>query len=81
MYLTFGGDIKLDSFEINSSCSSWFHTNVKIEENKRRTLFSNHVYHLYEGKKVIGYTVLTPVITTETNHLEHLEKMDRDWET
>ena len=55
MYLTFGGDIKLDTFEINSSCSSWFHTNVKIEENKRRTLFSNHVYHLYEGKKVIGY--------------------------
>ena len=55
MYLTFGGDIKLDSFEINASCSSWFHTNVKIEENKKRTLFTSHVYHTYKGKKVIGY--------------------------
>ena len=53
MYLTFGGDIKLDTFEINSSCSSWFHTNVKIEENKKRTLFRSHTYHLYKGKKVI----------------------------
>ena len=55
MYLTFGGDIKLDTFEIHTECSGWFHTNVKVEENKKRTLFSNHVYHLYEGKKVIGY--------------------------
>ena len=55
MYLTFGGDIKLDSFEIHSSCSSWFHNNVKIVENKKRTLFSSHVYHEYKGKKVIGY--------------------------
>ena len=55
MYLTFGGDIKLDTFEINSSCSSWFHTHVKIEENKKRTLFRSHTYHLYKGKKVIGY--------------------------
>tara|TARA_B100001564_G_scaffold288351_1_gene251768 strand:- start:18 stop:233 length:216 start_codon:yes stop_codon:yes gene_type:complete len=55
MYLTFGGDIKLDTFEINSSCSSWFHTNVKVVENKKRTLFSSREYHLYKGKKVIGY--------------------------
>ena len=48
MYLTFGG-------EINSECSSWFHHNVKVEENKKRTLFSSHTYHLYKGKKVIGY--------------------------
>ena len=46
---------KLDTFEINTDCSGWFHTNVKIEENKKRTLFSGHVYHTYKGKKVIGY--------------------------
>ena len=55
MYLTFGGEIKQETFEINCSCSSWFHINVKVEENKKRTLFSNHVYHKYKGKKVIGY--------------------------
>jgi hypothetical protein len=55
MYLTFGGDIKLDTFEIHDTCSGWFHNNVKIVENKKRTLFSSHTYHLYKGKKVIGY--------------------------
>ena len=55
MYLTFGGDIKLDTFEIQSSCSSWFNHNVRIVENKKRTLFSSHEYHLYKNKKVIGY--------------------------
>ena len=55
MYLTFGGDIKLDTFEINSSCSSWYHNNVKVEERKQRKLFSNHYYHKYQGKDVIGY--------------------------
>jgi hypothetical protein len=55
MYLTFGGDIKLDTFEVQTSCSSWFNTNVKVEENKKRKLFSSLVYHEYKGKKVIGY--------------------------
>ena len=55
MFLTFGGDIKLDTFEIHDTCSGWFHNNVKIVENKKRTLFSSHVYHEYKGKKVIGY--------------------------
>ena len=55
MYLTFGGDIKLDTFEINSSCSSWYHNNVKVEERKQRKVFSNHYYHKYQGKDVIGY--------------------------
>jgi len=55
MYLTFGGDIKLDRFEINESCSSWFHHNVKVIENKKTTLFSSREYHLYKDKKVIGY--------------------------
>ena len=49
------GRYKLDTFEINTECSSWFHHNVKVEENKKRTLFSSHEYHLYKGKKVIGY--------------------------
>ena len=55
MYLTFGGDIKLNTFEINSSCSSWFHTNVAVHEKKKKTFMSNHYYHTYKGKKVIGY--------------------------
>ena len=55
MYLTFGGDIKLDTFEIHTSCNSWFNTNVKIEENKKRKLFSSLEYHVYKDKKVIGY--------------------------
>ncbi len=55
MDLTCGGDIKLNTFEINTPCSSWFHTNVAQIENKKRTLFSGHVYHVYKDKKVIGY--------------------------
>ena len=56
LYLTFGGDIKLDTFEIQDSCSSWFHSNITtIEKQKKRYLFSNHVYHTYNGKQVVGY--------------------------
>ena len=55
MYLTFGGDIKLDTFEIHTSCSSWFNINVMVEENKKRKLFSSLEYHLYNDKRVIGY--------------------------
>ena len=55
LYLTTFGEIKLDTFEINESCSSWFHHNVKVHERKQRKIFSNHVYHEYKGKQVIGY--------------------------
>ena len=55
LYLTTFGEIKLDTFEIFMSCHSWYAYNVKIHERKKRKLFSNHVYHLYEGKQVIGY--------------------------
>jgi len=55
MYLTFGGDIKLSTFEIQTSCSSWFQHNVKVIEKKKRKLFSSHEYHLYDNKQVIGY--------------------------
>tara|TARA_R110002124_G_scaffold1180_1_gene6325 strand:+ start:587 stop:802 length:216 start_codon:yes stop_codon:yes gene_type:complete len=55
MYLTFGGDIKLDTFEIQTDCSGWFNHNVKVVENKKKTLFSSREYHLYNDKKVIGY--------------------------
>ena len=55
MYLTFGGDIKLDTFEIHTSCSGWFHSNVKIVKNHRKKLFSSLEYHVYNDKKVIGY--------------------------
>jgi len=47
----------MTSFEIPSkeSCESWFHHNVKVHERKKRKMFSNHVYHEYDGKQVIGY--------------------------
>ena len=57
LYLSTFGDIEMQSFEIASgdSCESWFHHNVKVNERKQRKMFSNHVYHMYEGKQVIGY--------------------------
>ena len=57
LFLTWNGEIKQQSFEIPSkeSCESWYHHNVKIHERKQRKMFSNHVYHEYEGKQVIGY--------------------------
>ncbi len=55
LYLTFGGDIKLDTFEIQASCSSWFYSNITTVEKKKKTFMSNHYYHTYKGKKVIGY--------------------------
>jgi len=55
MYLTFGGDIKMDTFEIQQECDTWFHHNVAVIEKKKKTFMSNHVYHEYKGKKVIGY--------------------------
>ena len=57
LYLTFGGDIKQESFEIASgaSCESWYHHNVKVIERKQRKMFSNLYYHEYKGKQVVGY--------------------------
>ena len=49
------GEIKLDTFEIHENCGSWFNSNVKIEENKKRKLFSSIEYHIYKDKKVVGY--------------------------
>tara|TARA_R100000700_G_scaffold35164_1_gene43610 strand:+ start:78 stop:293 length:216 start_codon:yes stop_codon:yes gene_type:complete len=55
LYLTTFGDIKLDRFEIFESCSSWYDRNVKVEQRKQRKVFSNHYYHSYKDKQVIGY--------------------------
>ena len=55
MYLNFGGDIKQDTFEILTTCSSWFNTNITTVEKRKKTFMSNHYYHVYKGKKVIGY--------------------------
>jgi len=55
LYLTTFGEVKIEMFEIQQSCSAWFHTNVRVHEKKKRKLFSNHVYHEYNGKQVIGY--------------------------
>lgn len=54
LYLTFGNNIEMTSFEIHMSCSSWFETNVKVLDKKKR-LFSNRYYYLYDNKKVISY--------------------------
>ena len=55
MYLTFGGDIKLKSFEINESCSGWWHHNVVQKEKRKKTFMTNHYYYVYDNKKVVGY--------------------------
>ena len=57
LYLTLLGNIEMTSFEIPSkeSCESWYHHNVKVHERKQRKMFSNQVYHVYDGKQVIGY--------------------------
>ena len=55
MYLTFGGDIKLDTFEIQSDCYTWYKSNVVAHEKKKRTFMSNHYYYMYKKKRVIGY--------------------------
>ena len=57
LYLTLLGNIEMTSFEIPSkeSCESWYHHNVKVHESKQRKAFSNHYYHEYDCKQVIGY--------------------------
>ena len=57
LYLSFFGEIKMESFEIVSdmNCESWYQYNVNIIERKKRKLFTNHYYHEYKGKQVIGY--------------------------
>ena len=57
LFLTWDGEIKQQSFEIPSkeSCGSWFERNVKVHERKQRKVFSNHYYHTYKDKQVIGY--------------------------
>mgnify|MGYP003132035154 FL=1 len=57
LFLTTLGDIKMESFEVvsGSTCESWYTQNVRITQTKQRKLFSNHYYHEYKGKDVIGY--------------------------
>ena len=57
LYLTTFGDIQMQSFEVVSgdTCESWYTQNVRVEERKKRLVFSNHYYHKYKGKDVIGY--------------------------
>tara|TARA_R100000900_G_scaffold126619_2_gene101225 strand:- start:292 stop:507 length:216 start_codon:yes stop_codon:yes gene_type:complete len=55
MYLTFGGDIKLTTFEINDSCSSWWHHNVVAKEKQKKTFMTNHYYYMHDKKRVVGY--------------------------
>ena len=45
----------MDTFEIQQECDTWFHHNVAVIEKRKKTFMSNHVYHEYKGKKVIGY--------------------------
>ena len=71
--LTLFGNIEMTSFEIPNTremyddlgykksnslvCSSWYHTNVAIEENRKYKPFTkqNLYTHKYKGKTVIGY--------------------------
>ena len=42
LYLTFGGDIKLDTFEIHQGCSGWFNSNITITEKTNNKFVINH---------------------------------------
>ena len=55
MYLTFGGDIKLESFEVQDSCHTWWTNNVVKNEKQKKTFMSNHYYYMYDKKRVVGY--------------------------
>ncbi len=55
LYLTTFGEIKMTSFEIHTSCETWYHYNVKVTERKQRKMFSNLYYHEHNGKQVVGY--------------------------
>ena len=55
LYLTTMGEIKMTSFEIHTSCETWYHYNVKVTERKQRKLFSNLYYNEHDGKQVVGY--------------------------
>ena len=55
LYLTTMGEIKMTSFEIHTSCETWYHYNVKVTERKQRKMFSNLYYHEHDGKQVVGY--------------------------
>lgn len=55
LYLTFMGNIETTRFEIHESCQAWFQRNIKVTEQKQAKIFSNHYYHEYKGKRVIGY--------------------------
>tara|TARA_Y100001937_G_scaffold88270_1_gene119377 strand:- start:373 stop:588 length:216 start_codon:yes stop_codon:yes gene_type:complete len=50
-----GGKTDLKDVEIfDSSCYTWYQQNVTMGEIKT-TLFSRRSYHVYDGKRVIGY--------------------------
>tara|TARA_R100000655_G_scaffold971_1_gene3898 strand:- start:40 stop:312 length:273 start_codon:yes stop_codon:yes gene_type:complete len=71
--LTLFGNIEMTTFEIPNTrenyydlgwkksnslvCSSWYHNNVAIEDNKKYKPFTkqNMYVHKYKGKNVIGY--------------------------
>ena len=59
LFITFFGDIKMETFEVPSgeSCSSWYYSNIAIEKNRKYKPFTNqNIYtHKYKGKNVIGY--------------------------
>ena len=50
-----GDKTDLKNIEIfDSSCYTWYQQNIQMTERKT-PLFSKRSYHLYEGKRVIGY--------------------------
>ena len=59
LYLTLLGNIEmtLSKSHRKKVVSLGFKDNVKVQENKQRTLFSGHVYHLYDGKQLLDIFV------------------------
>ncbi len=67
MYLTFGGDIKLDTFEIQSDCYTWYQSNVVAHEKRKKLLeviitttcmIKNELLAIYAMVKVVFRIIL-----------------------
>ena len=54
LILVSGEKIETKHITINESCYTWYKKNVEMTERKT-TFLSRRSYHLYEGRRVVGY--------------------------
>ncbi len=54
LILVSANKIETQDIVIYESCYSWYQKNVAMTE-KRTPLFSTRSFHIYEGRRVVGY--------------------------